>query len=37
MWIPKNLSKDEKKLVEKMKEAEGFKPEVVTRKVSSPR
>ena len=25
-WIPKNLSKDEKKLVEKMKEAEGFKP-----------
>ena len=24
--IPKNLSKDEKKLVEKMKEAEGFKP-----------
>ena len=26
VWIPKNLSKDEKKLVEKMKEAEGFKP-----------
>ena len=26
LWIPKNLSKDEKKLVEKMKEAEGFKP-----------
>lgn len=25
VWIPKNLSKDEKKLVEKMKEAEGFK------------
>ena len=26
VWIPKNLSKDERKLVEKMKEAEGFKP-----------
>ena len=26
VWIPKNLSKDEKKLVEKMREAEGFKP-----------
>ena len=26
VWIPKNLSKDEKKLMEKMKEAEGFKP-----------
>lgn len=26
VWIPKNLSKEEKKLVEKMKEAEGFKP-----------
>ena len=26
VWIPKNLSKDEKKLVEKVKEAEGFKP-----------
>lgn len=26
VWLPKNLSKDEKKLVEKMKEAEGFKP-----------
>ena len=26
VWIHKNLSKDEKKLVEKMKEAEGFKP-----------
>lgn len=26
VWIPKNLSKDEKKLVERMKEAEGFKP-----------
>lgn len=26
VWIPKNLLKDEKKLVEKMKEAEGFKP-----------
>ena len=26
VWIPKNLSKDEKTLVEKMKEAEGFKP-----------
>lgn len=26
VWIPKNLSKDEKKLVEKMKETEGFKP-----------
>lgn len=26
VWIPKNLSKDEKKLVEKMKEADGFKP-----------
>lgn len=26
VWIPKNLSKDEKKLVEKMKDAEGFKP-----------
>ena len=26
VWIPKNLSKDEKKLVEKKKEAEGFKP-----------
>ena len=26
VWIPKNLSKDEKKLVEKMEEAEGFKP-----------
>ena len=26
VWIPKNLTKDEKKLVEKMKEAEGFKP-----------
>ena len=26
VWIPKNMSKDEKKLVEKMKEAEGFKP-----------
>ena len=26
VWIPKNLSKDEKKLVEKMKEAEGFEP-----------
>lgn len=26
VWTPKNLSKDEKKLVEKMKEAEGFKP-----------
>ena len=26
VWSPKNLSKDEKKLVEKMKEAEGFKP-----------
>ena len=26
VWIPKNLSKDEKKLVEKMKEGEGFKP-----------
>ena len=26
VWIPKNFSKDEKKLVEKMKEAEGFKP-----------
>ena len=26
VWIPKNLSKVEKKLVEKMKEAEGFKP-----------
>ena len=25
VWIPKNLSKDERKLVEKMKEAEGFK------------
>ena len=26
VWIPKNLSKDEKKLVEKMRETEGFKP-----------
>ena len=26
VWIPKNLSKDEKKLVEKMKETTGFKP-----------
>lgn len=26
VWIPKNLSKDEKKLVEKMKDTEGFKP-----------
>lgn len=26
VWIPKSLSKDEKKLVEKMKETEGFKP-----------
>ena len=26
VWSPNNLSKDEKKLVEKMKEAEGFKP-----------
>ena len=26
VWITKNLSKDERKLVEKMKEAEGFKP-----------
>ena len=26
VWIPKNLSKDEKKLVEKMKDAECFKP-----------
>ena len=26
VWIPKNLSKDAKKLVEKMKDTEGFKP-----------
>ena len=32
VWIPKNLSKDEKKLVEKMKEAEGFKPGIGDKK-----
>ena len=26
VWIPKTLSKDDKKLVEKMKESEGFRP-----------
>ena len=26
VWIPKNLSKEERKLVEKMKESEGFRP-----------
>ena len=37
VWIPKNLSKDEKKLVEKMRETEGFKPGSGDKKASSPR
>lgn len=32
VWIPKSLSKEEKKLVEQMRESEGFKPAVSDKK-----